>query len=131
MNELDAEDLTLQRKLEDDETQEAIRKAAARQAKGKTRLSVIEAIRSMLRQQLEAADRKAVTAASDTAANDREVAAAEQAARDLGGIWHPRSLRSSTMLRSLDRHPGTPEVMPRSSSPRTFPDVFSWPPAVY
>ena len=77
VHELDAEALVYQRKLEEDEAAETLRTAAARQAKGRTRLSDIEATRSRRRQQLDAADREAQAAASDTEAHDRDVAAAE------------------------------------------------------
>ena len=62
---------------------EDLRTATARQAKGSKRLSAIEATRSRLGQQLDAADREALASASGTEGHDHEVTAAEQAARAL------------------------------------------------
>ena len=88
---LDAEALLLQRRLEDEATHEAIRAASVRQAKGKNRLSIIEATRAKLGQQLASADREAQATASDTETRGREVVAAVQAARAVRASRRPRS----------------------------------------
>ena len=88
---LDAEAILLQRRLEDEATHEAIRAASVHHAKGKNRLSIIEALRTKLRQQLASADKEAQATASDTETRGLDVVAAVQAARAVRASRRPRS----------------------------------------
>ena len=91
----------------------------------------MEATRSRLRQQLDAGDREPLAAASDTEAHDREVAAAEQAARTLEACRHPRQSRPPPARRSQIRPPSTLQSSPLMASPRTFREVLSPAPPAY
>ncbi|CAN0498478.1 unnamed protein product, partial [Laminaria digitata] len=80
---LDAEALTLQRRLEDEAAREAIQVATALQTSARNRLQALLAKKERLRQQLASADRELSAAASDTDTQNQAVASAEQSARTL------------------------------------------------
>ena len=69
---LDVVALLLQCHLADSETQEALRAATVRQTMGRSRLSILEAMKTTLRQQLASADRDVLATVLDTWANDRD-----------------------------------------------------------
>ncbi|CAN0548313.1 unnamed protein product, partial [Laminaria digitata] len=80
---LDAEALTLQRRLEDEASREAIQVATDLQTSARSRLQALLAKKDRLRQQLASADRELSAAALETDSQDQAVASAEQSARTL------------------------------------------------
>ena len=97
--------------------------ATARRAKGRNRLSTIEATRAKLRQQLGSADREALVAASDMEAHGRK--SLEASRRHRQGRTLQQGISRNVGLAEIDpspaASPGTPR---RAGTPRVHAQLF-------